>query len=234
MTDRGAAAARLIPFFGEDTPIGEITTKRINEFRTAALLGDERIGRGRPLKRTTVSRDMTNLSAIFKRALEEGWIATNPYLTAKKVKQKPAKSRDYNALTVPELEVVVRAARAEPEAALYRVAALTGLRFGELRSLRWRDIEWTAANLHVRKKLPVHATEEKEPKSEEGRSVPMFDQGRPRVRATLTPRLSGRARRSRVRERDRGPPRLRAHQGRVLRRARGCGLRPPAREGPEA
>jgi hypothetical protein len=58
--------------------------------------------------------------------------------------------------------------------------------------------------------------------------------GRPRVRATLTPRLSGRARRSRVRERDRGPPRLRAHQGRVLRRARGCGLRPPAREGPEA
>jgi integrase len=56
------------------------------------------------------------------------------------------------------------------------VAALTGLRFGELRSLRWRDIEWTAANLHVRKNLPVHATEEKEPKSEEGRSVPMFDQ----------------------------------------------------------
>jgi integrase len=118
MTDRGAASARLIPFFGEDTPIREITTKRINEYRTAALLGDERIGRGRPLKRTTVSRDMTNLSAIFKRALEEGWIATNPYLTAKKVKQKPAKSRDYNALTVPELEAVVSVARAEQEAAL--------------------------------------------------------------------------------------------------------------------
>jgi integrase len=171
-TNRGAVRARLIPFFGEDTAIGEITTEQIDAYRAHGLKRGGR--RGRPLKDTTVARDMTNISAILKRALRLGWIAANPYEDAEKIKYVPPV--DFNVLSVPELEAVARAASTDEYAALFRVAGYTGLRFGELRSLRWRDVEFANANLHVRRNLPVHAREEKVPKGSKGRSLPLVDQ----------------------------------------------------------
>lgn len=37
ITNRGAVRARLIPYFGEDTPIREISTERIDAYRARAL-----------------------------------------------------------------------------------------------------------------------------------------------------------------------------------------------------
>ena len=85
-------------------------------------------------------------------------------------------SGDFNILSVPELEGVASAASTETYAALYRVAGYTGLRLGELRALRWRDIDFVNATVHVRRNLPVHATREKVPKGKRVRSVPLFDQ----------------------------------------------------------
>ena len=36
------------------------------------------------------------------------------------------------------------------DAAMYRVAAMTGLRLGELLALRWMDVDWIAARIRVR------------------------------------------------------------------------------------
>jgi integrase len=47
-------------------------------------------------------------------------------------------SGDFNVQTVEQVEAVARAAADAQDAALYRVAAYTGLRQGELRALRWR------------------------------------------------------------------------------------------------
>lgn len=171
-TNQGAVRARLIPFFGADTPVTEITTERIDAYRAHGLT----VGgaHGRPLKRTTVQRDLTNLSGILTRALKRGWIDSNPYTDAEKVAYKP--SGDFNVLTVPELEAVARAATTEQAAGLYRVAAYSGLRIGELRALRWRDIDFTNATIHVRRNLPVQARDEKAPKGKRVRSLPLFDQ----------------------------------------------------------
>jgi integrase len=38
-----------------------------------------------------------------------------------------------------------------------RLAAYTGLRFGELRDLRWRDIDRAGRNLHVRRNTSTSA-----------------------------------------------------------------------------
>jgi integrase len=173
ITNRGAVRARLVPFFGRDTPLSDITTETIDAYRAAALVGDERIGRGKPLARNSVMRDLTNLSAIFKRAVRMKWLDSSPYDEAERVRY--VASGDYNVLSVIELEAVARATT-DLIAALVRVAGYTGLRFGELRSLRWQDVDFANANLHVRKNLPVGATQEKVPKGKRVRSLPLWDQ----------------------------------------------------------
>jgi integrase len=58
---------------------------------------------------------------------------------------------------------------------LYRVAAMTGLRLGELLALRWRDVDWTAGVIRVRRNYVRgrHGT----PKSRRSsRAVPMADE----------------------------------------------------------
>ena len=55
------------------------------------------------------------------------------------------------------------------------MAAFTGLRLGELRALRWLDIDFEARSIIVRRNLPSRG-EEKSPKSHKVRSVPLIDQ----------------------------------------------------------
>jgi integrase len=69
---------------------------------------------------------------------------------------------------------VVRAAGDPTHAALIRLAAAAGLRQGELRGLQWRDLNFAARTVHVRRSkssiYPVTA-----PKSGKVRSVPLMD-----------------------------------------------------------
>jgi integrase len=175
--NRSAVGSRLEPFFGEDTVIAEITTERIDAYRAHALVE-------RHLAPSTVLRDLTNLSGIFRRAKRLGWVTTNPHEDAERVRVKY--SGDFNVLSVEQLEATARAASPQ-DAALYRVAAYTGLRQGELRALRWRDVDFAGHNVHVRRNLPANG-EEKVPKSKVVRSVPLIDQA-----ATALDGLSRRA-----------------------------------------
>jgi integrase len=161
-----AVRARLLPFFGEHTPVGEITTERIDAYRVDALVERE-------LAPSTVQRDMCNLSGVFHRAKRKHWIATNPYDDVERV--RTVASGDFNVLAVEQLEATARAARDAQEAALIRVGGYTGLRQGELRALRWRDVDFATATVHVRRNLPAHG-QEKVPKSKVVRSLPLIDQ----------------------------------------------------------
>ena len=75
---------------------------------------------------------------------------------------------DIDVLGADEVEQLAAHAADEQDAALYRVAAFPGLRMGELRALRWRDVDWTARLIHVRRNRPANGGEEL-PKS--GKSV---------------------------------------------------------------
>ena len=68
-------------------------------------------------------------------------------------------------------KLLARAAHDGQDAAIYRTAAYTGLRQGELLALRWRDVDLVTGLLHVRRNYTEPG--EKMPKGKRVRSVPM-------------------------------------------------------------
>jgi integrase len=94
------------------------------------------------------------LHAIFAFAIRRGWCATNPVSLADKPR---AAERDgeIRFLNVEELEALIRAVPDDElgalERVLYRTAAMAGLRRGELLALRWRDVDWPAGLIRVRR-----------------------------------------------------------------------------------
>jgi integrase len=74
-------------------------------------------------------------------------------------------------------QVAAVAREAEPLfAAAITVALYTGLRTGEMRALRWRDVDFAGSTLRVIRNLPSGESEDEAPKSGKGRSLPLIDQ----------------------------------------------------------
>jgi integrase len=86
---------------------------------------------------------------------------------------------EFDTFTGEEVELLAGAAHDDQDAAIYRVAAFTGLRQGELMALRWGDVDFVGGLLHVRRNYTDGR--EKMPKGKRVRSVPMT----PRVIDTL-------------------------------------------------
>jgi integrase len=147
------------------TPLEALTTERIDAWQ------QELIESGR-LSRRTIQKAQVMLHAILKRAKKKGWVGRNAAEDADRITLKS--SGDFNVLSAEEGDALVRAAADETEAALYRTALGAGLRMGELRALRWADVDFGRRLIHVR--WAYARTELDRPKSSYVRSVPMADQ----------------------------------------------------------
>jgi integrase len=152
--------------FGADTPIEEITTEKVDDYRSRLLTEEDGVSR------RTVQQRLVLLRGVMQRAKVKGWITVNPVDAAEKV--NVPRTGEFNVLSVEQVEAVAR--RAEPMfGAAIVVAAYTGLRTGELRALRWRDIDFKGSALRVVRNMPIGG-EEGAPKSGKPRSVPLIDQ----------------------------------------------------------
>ncbi len=163
---RNVVNGYLLPALGADTPLEKITTQRLDALREQ-LLADSR------LSRRSVQKVMVLLHGVLKRAKRRGWIPANPAEDTERVRLR--RSGDFNVLSPVEIEAVARAAESEQDRAVFTVAAFTGLRLGELRALRWGDVDFTGRAILVRRNLPSHGVE-RAPKSGKVRSVPRIDQ----------------------------------------------------------
>lgn len=197
------AVTRIFPRFGESTLLVDVEPAELvalrNELHDDVLLG--RISASRAIQILKVPM------GAFKLAHEHGWLARNPMLEVRPLPPErpsgdfnvlsPEQIEAVARAAVSAWTPVVAGARrgtavsdemaarlteqrrgqAAQLGALIRIAAYTGLRLGELRALRWHDLDFEGQVVRVRRNLPVTApagTREKTPKSGHVRSVPMI------------------------------------------------------------
>jgi integrase len=115
------------------------------------------------------------MRGVFRRAQYVWSLPSNPVASVEKYRQRS--SGDIDVFTPEEVLSLVRAASSDQDAAIYLVAAFTGLRPGELLALRWRDVDFAGSVIRVRASYaPGPLTT---PKSGRVRSVPMAPTAKP-------------------------------------------------------
>jgi integrase len=154
----------LVPALG-DAPLEAITSAHVDAFRSRLVEEDRLSGR-------TINKYLALIHGVLKRAQRVYGLSAN---AAAGVERQPTRrSGDFEVLSAEEVEALVRAAGSSQDAALYATAAYAGLRLGELRALRWGDVDFGKRLIHVRRSYVQR--DEGMPKSGRVRSVPMIDQ----------------------------------------------------------
>jgi integrase len=161
---RNTMARHLVPPFAE-TPLQEITVGDLDAVRSDLLA---------KLSPRTAQKVMVLAHGIFSFAERRGWVTGNPAAKAERITVR--RRAEFAVLTPDEVQAVARATETEQDACLILTAAFTGLRLGELRGLRWRDVDFANRLVHVRRSHYGAAdTVEGPPKSGQSRSVPLID-----------------------------------------------------------
>jgi integrase len=155
---RSSFKAHLLPVFG-DQPLESITSAAIDAWRTS-LTG---------LSRRTKNKLLVVLHGVFGRAQRVWALPMNPVDGIERYRQRS--SGDIDVFSPEEVMALVRAASSPQDAAIFLVAAFTGLRRGELLALRWRDIDFTGSVIRVR--ASYAGGQLTTPKSGKVRAVPM-------------------------------------------------------------
>ncbi len=106
------------------------------------------------LSAKTVRNHCTFASGLFGFAVRKGWATTNP-VNAEDLPEVPHDT-EIHFLDHEEMEALFRAADGgdalgSTDLVLYMTAATTGLRMGELLALQWKDVDWAAGSIRVRR-----------------------------------------------------------------------------------
>jgi integrase len=135
----------LEPFFGERA-IGSVRHEDVVDLMSLM----ERKG----IAPKTIRNHIGTLSAIFNFAKgpRRKWATSNP---CEGIELPAVPEHDgFRYLELDQVDGLVSNAQAGPyeqlDRAMYRTAAMTGLRLGELIALRWRDVDWNASAIRVR------------------------------------------------------------------------------------
>lgn len=102
------------------------------------------------LKSSTIDNYCNIFRTAINRAVEAGIIKENP---AVKVKTPKPVNRKFVIIDRQEIPIFINAIKSAPYENEYIVMLLTGLRIGELRGLRWSDIDFTAGTMNIQRQL---------------------------------------------------------------------------------
>ena len=167
--DRTTSVARFLEFWLDEVAAGNVTASSLNEYRkrirrVVPVIGDVKLHRlttahvqrlanqltgTYPQSPKTVRTTLETLRSALRWAVHAGMIVRNP-AEGVRVRSAPAPKID-DTLTADEARAVIAAADGTDLHALAYLALTYGMRQGELLDLRWRDIDFDAGTLDVRK-----------------------------------------------------------------------------------
>lgn len=102
----------------------------------------------------TINNHLNFLHGLFAFAEKRGWASGNAVAEAERPRAGGA-DPDIRFIDLEELEALIREVPDDVlgavERPLYLTAAMTGLRQGELIALRWKDVDWKAGLIRVRR-----------------------------------------------------------------------------------
>lgn len=181
--------ARIMRAFG-DCRLEDVTPADVERY-LARMDDDPSVGP------RTVNKHRQVISCVFAHAMRADTFGLPANPASKTDKRREPDPKPIDFYETEEVEALVRAALAgrhrdpsrpavsveetrerarcdEQDAALFLVAAFTGLRMGELLALRWRNVDFFAAKVVVEASWSAGALTS--PKSRKFRSVPLADQ----------------------------------------------------------
>lgn len=162
---RSILNAHLLPAF-RGKRVERIDADEIEQWRDELV--DER-----DLSRRTANKMLIVLGAIFERVRKTHGLLVNPVKDVAKFRVRYDPNA-YDFFSPDEIEQLSKAAASSQDRAIYRTAAFTGLRMGELIALRWGDVDFAGEALHVYNSYSLGTLTA--PKSGLTRTVPMADQ----------------------------------------------------------
>jgi integrase len=159
----------------QPSPFGELLLHKVSSENVEDLLARMRSDGKAP---KTISNVYRLLSQLFTFAVNKGWCSENPCKSVKAPRVQ--QSTEIRFLSQTELSALLGAVAPDKglfgstDRALFLTAAMSGLRQGELLALRWRDVDWGASRIRVRRNyVRGHWVT---PKSTAGsRAVPLID-----------------------------------------------------------
>jgi integrase len=122
--------------------LGSIELQRIRTVDVQKVL--DAVAKAKPRANSTLKHLKAFLSGVFGYAVRNGLISTSPTREARS--PKGLKPQDVYAYSLQEVKAM-RACLKEPAKTIVLVAALSGLRMGEIAGLKWSDIEGDQINV---------------------------------------------------------------------------------------
>ena len=159
----GSIRNHLAPYFG-NVELRQISREMVQRYLADKVGARKRDGTP-AWKPKTINGTLVPLREMLGHAVEWGYLASNPAAMVKPLRLEPA---EREILTPEELAAALEVAEGK-YALIFRMAALLGLRRGELLGLRWDDLELDRRRLHVRQTYTN--TGFGSPKSRAGRRV---------------------------------------------------------------
>lgn len=149
----------LVAHFGSK-PVDRIGPRDVASYIPAKSRGEG------ALSRKTIINHLNFAHGVFAFAVKHGWCVSNPVAATDRPQMEPA-DPDIRFLALEEFEALLWAAAQRASSAreggdepdvrgltdhvLCLTAGMTGLREGELVALRWRDVDWSASVIRVRR-----------------------------------------------------------------------------------
>jgi integrase len=130
---------QLVPFF-DTTPLASISSFQVEQFKSHCI--------NQGLAPATVNRYLAVLSQLLHKAVEWNWLEKSP-VKIKKYKESPGR---ITYLTRPQIEALLKAAKADDSAAVYpfiMIGLETGMRRMEILSIRLEHIDLTRRVIYL-------------------------------------------------------------------------------------